>query len=77
VTYADIDSQAIAFTAGVPPVAAAKLIASGEWDVKGMVNVEELDPIPFFERLAEMGISTEVYDLSADKESSASRVLYA
>lgn len=77
VTYADIDSQAIAFTAGVPPVAAAKLIASGEWDVKAMVNVEELDPIPFFERLAEMGISTEVCDLSADNGSPANRVLYA
>ena len=42
-----------------------------------MVNVEELDPIPFFERLAEMGISTEVYDVSADKDSPANRVLYA
>jgi len=76
-TYADIDSQAIAFTAGVPPVAAAKLIASGEWDVKAMVNVEELDPIPFFERLAEMGISTEVRDLNVDKDSPDNRVLYA
>jgi saccharopine dehydrogenase-like NADP-dependent oxidoreductase len=76
-TYADIDSQAIAFTAGVPPVAAAKLIASGEWDIKAMANVEELDPIPFFKRLAEMGISTEIRDLSVDKGSPDNRVLYA
>lgn len=76
-TYADIDSQAIAFTAGVPPVAAAKLIASGEWDVKTMANVEELDPIPFFERLAEMGLSTEVCNLDAGEDSAESRVLYA
>jgi saccharopine dehydrogenase-like NADP-dependent oxidoreductase len=76
-TYADIDSQAIAFTAGVPPVAAAKLIASGEWDTKAMANVEELDPIPFFKRLAEMGISTEIRDLSVDKGSPDNRVLYA
>jgi saccharopine dehydrogenase-like NADP-dependent oxidoreductase len=75
-TYADIDSQAIAFTAGVPPVAAAKLIASGEWDTKAMANVEELDPIPFFKRLAEMGISTEIRDLSVDKGSPDNRVLY-
>jgi hypothetical protein len=39
--------------------------------------VEELDPIPFFKRLAEMGISTEIRDLSVDKGSPDNRVLYA
>ncbi|GAB3377932.1 saccharopine dehydrogenase family protein [Spongiibacter taiwanensis] len=58
-TFADVGSQAIAFTAGVPPVAAAVLVATGDWDVKGMVNVEELDPLPFFRELAAMGLSTE------------------
>lgn len=76
-TFADIDSQAIAFTAGVPPVAAAKLIATGEWDVKTMANVEELDPIPFFKQLAEMGLSTEVRDLNSDTDRSADDLLYA
>ena len=57
-TYSDVDSQAIAFTAGVPPVAAAKLIALGEWDIKGMANVEELAPKPFFDVLEEMGLPT-------------------
>lgn len=63
--YADVGSQAIAFTAGVPPVAAAVLIATGEWDVKTMANVEELDPVPFLDLLDRMGLPTIVCDLSA------------
>ena len=42
-----------------------------------MANVEELDLIPFFERLAEMGLSTEVCNLDAGEDSAESRVLYA
>lgn len=76
-TFADIDSQAIAFTAGVPPVAAAKLIANGQWDVKTMVNVEELDPIPFFEQLAKMGLSTEVRKLNEETDQLTDSALYA
>lgn len=58
--YADVDSQAIAYTAGVPPVAAAALVAKGVWDAKTMVNVEELDPVPFLDTLKRMGLATEM-----------------
>lgn len=58
--YSDADTQAIAYTAGVPPVAAALLVAKGVWDVKTMANVEELDPEPFLAILTEMGLSTVV-----------------
>lgn len=57
-TFADVDSQAIAFTAGVPPVAAAILIAQGDWDIKTMANVEEMEARPFLKTLAEQGLST-------------------
>ncbi len=76
-TFADVDSQAIAFTAGVPPVAAAILIANGEWDVKTMVNVEELNPIPFFKQLAQMGLSTEIRNLGDDADQMLHNVLFA
>ena len=46
--YNEVGSQGISYTAGVPPVAAAMLIADGTWDTGTMVNVEELDPKPFF-----------------------------
>ena len=58
--YKEVESQAISYTAGVPPVAAAILIAKGAWDVKTMVNVEELDPDPFIELLNIMGLPTEI-----------------
>ncbi|MDD5069382.1 MAG: saccharopine dehydrogenase family protein [Candidatus Omnitrophica bacterium] len=56
--YQEVESQAICYTAAVPPVAAAILIGSGSWDVKTMVNVEELDPDPFISLLDGMGLST-------------------
>ncbi|MCX5777800.1 MAG: saccharopine dehydrogenase family protein [Elusimicrobia bacterium] len=58
--YNEVESQAISYTAGVPAVAAAILVAKGNWDVKSMVNVEELDPDPFIDLLNGMGLPTEV-----------------
>lgn len=60
--YQELESQAISYTAGVPAVAAAILVARGDWDVQEMVNVEELDPKPFINLLDTMGLPTEVID---------------
>ncbi|WP_179381456.1 saccharopine dehydrogenase family protein [Jannaschia marina] len=56
--YEEVGSQGISYTAGVPPVAAAMLVASGEWDAGTMRNVEELDPKPFFTILDRIGLPT-------------------
>lgn len=56
--YKEVESQAISYTAGVPPVAAALLVAQGVWNPKTMVNVEELDPDPFLKLLDKMGLPT-------------------
>jgi len=58
--YEEEGSQGISYTAGVPPVAAAMLVATGEWDAKGMRNVEELDPKPFLTLLDRIGLPTRV-----------------
>ena len=68
--YEEVESQGISYTAGVPPVAAAMLIASGDWDVKRMVNVEELDPEPFIEILDRIGLPTEVKEIKPDSKHS-------
>ncbi len=65
--YNEVGSQGISYTAGVPPVAAAMLVASGEWDAKTMRNVEELDPKPFFTILDEIGLPTRVKDAKGDR----------
>ncbi|NQT28309.1 MAG: saccharopine dehydrogenase family protein [Candidatus Omnitrophica bacterium] len=58
--FKEVGSQAICYTAGVPPVAAAILITRGIWDIKAMVNVEELDPDPFIDLLKEIGLPTKI-----------------
>lgn len=62
--FEEVGSQGISYTAGVPPVAAAILIAKGIWDVGQMANVEELPPRPFLELLGEMGLPNRVIDAS-------------
>lgn len=58
--FNEVEAQAISYTAGVPAAAAAMLVARDVWDVKTMVNVEELDPDPFIELLNNIGLPTEV-----------------
>ena len=65
--YESMGSQGISYTAGVPPVAAAMLIATGEWDAGKMVNVEELDPKPFINLLNGIGLPTRIQDADGDR----------
>lgn len=65
--YKETESQAISYTAGVPPAAAAILVAKGIWNPKTMVNVEELDPDPFIELLDKMGLPTEIIQLKPSR----------
>ncbi|GFE80287.1 saccharopine dehydrogenase [Steroidobacter agaridevorans] len=58
--FEEVGSQGISYTAGVPAAAAAMLIASGEWDVRKMVNVEELAPQPFLGLLDRLGLPTRI-----------------
>ncbi len=66
--YNEVGSQGISFTAGVPPVAMAMLIADGTYDNGTMSNVEELDPKPLFTLLDTIGLPTRVKDVNGDRE---------
>jgi len=65
--YAEVGSQAISYTAGVPVVAAALLVAQGEWDVRRMVNVEELPAMPLIRLMNGMGLPSRIREGSADR----------
>ena len=65
--YNEVGSQGISYTAGVPPVAFAMLIADGTYDGGTMVNVEELDPKPLFGLLDDIGLPTRVKDDKGDR----------
>ncbi|KEC55263.1 saccharopine dehydrogenase family protein [Bartonella rochalimae] len=66
--FNETGAQGISYTAGVPAAATAMLIATGEWDVKTMVNIEELPPHPFLKYLDHMGLPTYVREQQDDKK---------
>lgn len=65
--YAEVGSQGISYTAGVPAAAAAILIAQGTWDVKTMVNVEELPARPLLQLMNRIGLPTRLRDQDGDR----------
>jgi saccharopine dehydrogenase-like NADP-dependent oxidoreductase len=65
--YLETGSQGISYTAGVPPVAAAMLIAEGTWDIGEMANIEDLDPKPFLGLLNKIGLPTRIKDAMGDR----------
>ncbi|CAH1058139.1 saccharopine dehydrogenase [Paenibacillus sp. VTT E-133280] len=54
--YAEVGSQAISYTTGVPAMIGAMLIIKGIWKKPGVFNVEEFDPDPFMEALNKHGL---------------------
>jgi saccharopine dehydrogenase-like NADP-dependent oxidoreductase len=68
--FEEVESQGISYTAGVPPVAAAMLVARGVWNPQTMVNVEELDPEPFIAILDKIGLPTEIKEIKPGSKDS-------
>ena len=60
--FREVGSQAISYTAGVPPVIAAMMLLQGKWQGKGVYNIEQLDPEPFLKALSKNGLPFKVID---------------
>jgi len=54
--YAEVGSQAISYTTGVPAMIGAMMIMKGLWNKHGVYNIEEFDPDPFMEALNKWGL---------------------
>jgi saccharopine dehydrogenase (NAD+, L-lysine forming) len=54
--YAEVGSQAISYTTGVPAMIGAMMILKGMWNKPGVFNIEEFDPDPFMEALNKYGL---------------------
>lgn len=54
--YAEVGSQAISYTTGVPAMIGAMLIIKGIWKKPGVYNVEEFDPDPYMDALNKYGL---------------------
>lgn len=56
VCFAEVGSQAISYTTGVPAALGGLMMVQGKWKQAGVFNVEEMDPDPFLAKLGEMGL---------------------
>ncbi|WP_318614386.1 saccharopine dehydrogenase family protein [Sporosarcina sp. YIM B06819] len=54
--YAEVGSQAISYTTGVPAMIGAMMLLTGKWKKPGVHNIEEFDPDPFMEALNKYGL---------------------
>jgi saccharopine dehydrogenase (NAD+, L-lysine-forming) len=54
--FAEVGSQAISYSTGVPAMIGAMLIMRGIWKKPGVFNIEEFDPDPFMEALNNYGL---------------------
>jgi saccharopine dehydrogenase (NAD+, L-lysine-forming) len=54
--YAEVGSQAISYTTGVPAMIGAMLVMTGKWKKPGVFNIEEFDPDPFMDALNKWGL---------------------
>lgn len=65
--YAEVGSQAISYTTGVPAMIGAKMMCEGKWLKPGVWNMEQFDPDPFLKDLGEYGLPWTCVDVT-DKE---------
>ncbi len=54
--FAEVNSQAVSYTTGVPAMIGAMMLLTGKWTGKGVFNVEQFDPDPFMAELNERGL---------------------
>lgn len=62
-TYNEVRAQAVSYTTGVPAMVGAMMMVTGTWRGKGVFNMEQLDPEPFLEALAQHGLPWHVKEL--------------
>lgn len=63
--YAEVQSQAISYTTGVPAMIGAKMILENKWKRPGVWNMEQFDPDPFMDDLNRYGLPWQVVELDS------------
>ena len=61
--FAEVNSQAVSYTTGVPAFIGGMMVAKGEWRRAGVWNMEQFDPDPFMAALNEYGLPWVVKEL--------------
>lgn len=63
--FAEVGSQAVSYTTGVPAMIGAALMLDGRWRADGVVNMEQMDPDPFMEMLNLHGLPWQLTTLDS------------
>jgi len=61
--YAEVKSQGVSYTTGVPAMIGAKLMLQGIWSGKGVFNMEQMDPDAFMDEMNTQGLPWQVQEL--------------
>lgn len=61
--FAEVKSQAVSYTTGVPAMIGAKLMLEEKWSGKGVFNMEQFDPDMFMEELNKQGLPWQIQEL--------------
>ena len=67
--HREVGGQAVSYTTGVPAMVGAMLMLQGTWRQPGVVHMEQLDPAPFLQVLAENGLAWHVLELDPEQPS--------
>lgn len=65
--FAEVGSQAISYTTGVPAMIGAKQMLAGEWRKAGVWNMEQLDPDQFMADLNAYGLPWHCVELTPEQ----------
>lgn len=68
--FAEVGSQAISYTTGVPAMIGAKQVLQQNWRKLGVWNIEQLDPDAFMADLAAHGLPWKIVELTEDQAAS-------
>ncbi len=63
--FAEVGSQAVSYTTGVPAMIGAALMLDGRWRADGVVNMEQMDPDPFMDMLNLHGLPWQLTTLDS------------
>ncbi len=61
--YKEVKAQAVSYTTGVPAMIGAMMMLTGKWKQSGVVHMEQMNPDPFLEALAQHGLPWHVKEL--------------
>ena len=78
--YLETKNHAVPYTTGVPAVTAAQLLLDGTWQKPGIYNVEQLDPLPFLEKIGPNGLPWDIKSIenpfTTDKDLSTMSIIH-